>query len=212
MALGDQGAYPYCGAAENGPTLALCSVAPAAVPQCPAVHRLASVAAADHADLVAFQRPLPVVIRGDEVLWPAAWIHDPVGHSLTATTPGTAIAHIVVASTQRYELSLAGLFTRGFVVGVDGRRVGSVKNEISDIDGYVPIAAVALSAGVHTITLTYPHPDLSPGAGNNTYTILDEIALDPLQSPAREMLTVAPAAAKLLCGRPLDWIEIVAGA
>ena len=63
---------------------------------------------------------------------------------------------------------------------------------------------------MHTITVAYPHADLTPGSGDNNYTILDNIALEPLQIPARAMLTVAPQQARLLCGRPLDWIEAVA--
>jgi hypothetical protein len=208
--LGDQAQYPYCGNAENGPTLPLCSIAPAAVPSCPEVVALGRQAARDHARLVAYQRPLPIVIYGDQLRWPGLWYHDPVSHSLTANTPGTAIAHIRLAVPQAYQLWLGGIFSRGFVVAVDGRTVGVVKDQIADLDGYVPVAKLPLTAGVHTITVAYPHADLTPGSGDNNYTILDNIALEPLQIPARAMLTVAPQQARLLCGRPLDWIEIVA--
>ena len=34
--------------------------------------------------------------------------------------------------------------------------------------------------------------------------------LQPLERPPSELLTVAPRQAKTLCGRPLDWIEVVA--
>jgi hypothetical protein len=208
--LGDQGTYPYCGIAQNGPELPLCSIAPAAVPPCPEVIALGRQAARERARLVAYQRPLPVVIRGDQVLWPGLWYHDPVGHSLTANTPGTAVAHIELVSSQLYKLWLGGIFSRGFVVHVDGHPVGVVKDQISAIDGYVPVATLALSRGVHTITLTYPHANLTPGSGDNNYTVLDQIALEPLQFPATGMVNVPPQQAGALCGRPLDWIEIVA--
>jgi hypothetical protein len=151
-----------------------------------------------------------VVIRGDDLQWPGEWIHDDVGHSLTPDTPGTAVAHIVLPSSQTYELWLGGLFTRGFRVGVDGRALGLVANQIFDIDGYAPVARLSLSAGVHTVTITYPSAGLGPGSGDNQYTTLDEIAFQPLQSPVTEMLRVAPRQARALCGRPLDWIEVVA--
>lgn len=210
LPLGDQVTYPYCGAAENGPTLPLCSIAPAAVPACSEVQRLARLATASGGSLVAYQRPLPVVIRGDDVQWPAQWIHDDVGHSLTADTPGTALAHIVLPDEQTYRLWLGGLFTRGFKVAVDGRPLGLVANQISDIDGYVPVARLRLRAGVHTVAITYPSASLGPGSGDNQYTTLDEIAFQPLQQPATQMLQVAPGNARTLCGRPLDWIEVVA--
>ena len=208
--LGDQGTDPYCGSAENGPYIPLCSIAPAAVPACSTIEQIGHTARRDHAQLVAYQRPEPIVVRGDDTLWPATWLHDPVGHTLTAIAPGTAVAHIQVAVSEHYRLWLAGSFTRGFQLSLDGHYVGQVKDEISDINGYVPVKTVSLSPGVHTLRLTYPHAGLTPGSGNNSYTSLSEIALQPLQIPATGMLHVTPGHARILCGRPLDWIEIVA--
>jgi hypothetical protein len=210
--LGDQGEYPYCGHAENGATLPLCSIAPAAVPPCAELRRLGRVALRDRARLAAYQRPLPIVARGDQLLWPAPWLHDPAAHSLTPTVPGTAVSHIALAVPQAYELWLEGSFSRGFEVGVDGRRVGAVKNELSAVDGYVPIAKLSLAAGVHAITVTYPHADWEPGSGDTEFTTLDAIALQPLQTPPAELLNVSPQQASTLCGRSLDWIEVVAAA
>jgi hypothetical protein len=210
LPLGDQATYPYCGAAENAATLPLCSIAPAAVPACSEVQRLARLAQAAHGSLVAYQRPLPVVVRGDDVQWPGQWIHDDVGHSLTANAPGTAVAHIVLPDTQTYELWLGGLFSRGFRVAVDGRPLGLVANQIFDIDGYVPVARLDLKAGVHTVSITYPRAGLGPGSGDNSYTTLDEIAFQQLERPATQTLQVPPSQAGTLCGRPLDWIEVVA--
>jgi hypothetical protein len=210
VALGDQNVSPYCGAAENGPQLPLCSIAPAAVPPCRFITNLVPAARAGHATIVAFQRPAPIVIRGDQLQWPGRWLHDPVGHTLTPETPGTAVAHIQLVSPQQYELWLGGSFTRGFDVNIDGRDVGRVKDEIFDIDGYVPVVKLFLAAGVHTVSLTYPHADLTAGSGDNLYTNLTAIALQPLQTPETAILSVTPDRARTLCGRSLDWIEVVA--
>jgi hypothetical protein len=211
--LGDQGQYPYCGAAESGSTKPLCSVAPASIPPCTYIRGLAARASRDGARLVAYQRPLPIVVRGDDLQWPAPWYHDDVGHTLTPYSSGTAVAHIVVNSTQDYEFWLGGSFTRGFQVKVDGHAIGQAKDEIFDIAGYVPMAKLHLTSGVHTVDITYPSADIwTPGTGNNEYTTLQEIALQPLGSPSYQMLNVAPSDASSLCGRPLDWIELVAPA
>ena len=86
-------------------------------------------------------------------------------------------------------------------------------NQIFDIDGYVPVAKLRLTAGVHTIDITYPQPDIwLPGTGDNQHTMLSAIVLQPLHSPPTRMLTVAPSNASALCGRSLDWIEVVAPA
>jgi hypothetical protein len=212
LPLGDQDTYPYCGAAENGPTLPLCSIAPAAIAPCSAVQRLARLAAARGGWLMAYQRPLPVIVRGDQVLWPSPWYHDDLGHNLTPNTPGTAVAHIILPSSQDYELWLGGNFTRGFDVAVDGRHLGRLANQIFDVNGYARVARLRLRAGVHTVAITYPRAGLGPGSGDNTFTNLAAIAFQPLGPPATAMLRVSPGQAQSLCGRPLDWIEVVAPA
>jgi hypothetical protein len=141
--------------------------------------------------------------------WPEGWFHAPQEHTLTPTKPGTAISHIQVASPQSYELWLAGSFGRGFEVSVDGEHVGTVKNQLLAFEGYMPVADMFLAPGVHAFEFTYPHSNLAPGSGLGEFTFISAIALEPQQSPPREMLTVPPAQAKNLCGRTLDWIEIV---
>lgn len=209
--LGESNALPYCGVAENGPFEPECSVDPVATPPCPQIQGIARRALREHARLVAYQRPAPIVARGDQTLWPGRWLHDRAARTLTPTTPGTAVSHIAVANTERYELWLGGSFARGFEVSVDGDRVGTVKNELSAFGGYVHVADLLLEAGVHKFALTYPHADLAPGSGDNELTSLSAIALQP-QSPTSELIEVAPQQAYHLCGRPLDWIEIVASA
>jgi hypothetical protein len=106
-------------------------------------------------------------------------------------------------------LWLGGSFARGFEVSVDGRRVSTVKDELSAFGGYVHVADLPLRADVHRFTLAYPHADLTSGSGDDEFTSLSAIALQP-QSPRSELIEVAPRQAAKLCGRPLDWIEIVA--
>ncbi len=207
--FGESNALPYCGAAENAPFAPACSVDPAAIPPCAQLRSLAGVARRSDAELVAYQRPEPIVARGDQTLWPGAWIHDAQAHTLTATVPGEAISHIAVASEESYELWLGGSFARGFEVSVDGHRVGTVKDEVSMIDRYVHVANVFLAAGVHTVGLTYPHANLTPGSGDDTFTSLSAIVLEPRQAPSSALLTVKPRQAGRLCGRPLDWVEVV---
>ncbi len=206
--LGESNTLPYCGRAQNGANEPLCSIDPVATPPCRQIQGLARQAIREHAQLVAYQRAAPIVARGDQTLWPGTWVHDVAEHTLRPTTPGQAVSHIAVASAQSYELWLGGSFSRGFDVSVDGRDVGSVKDELSRINGYVLLANVFLTPGVHTFTLTYPHPNLTPGSAENKLTFLSAIALEP-QSPPSELIEVAPRQAARLCGRPLDWIEIV---
>ncbi len=208
---GESNTLPYCGVAQNSSTEApLCSANPAATPPCAQIERLAATASRDHAELVAYQRPESIVARGDQTRWPAPWGHDSASRTLFANTPGTAVAQIKVHGNQDYELWLGGSFSRGLEVSVDGRHVGRVKDELLSIGGYAPVADVYLTPGIHVFALTYPHPDLTPGSGDNQQTSLAAISLQPLSRPPARLLTVAPARARGLCGRSLDWIELVA--
>jgi hypothetical protein len=219
--LGDT-TLDYCGAAEFGrPTEPLCSIQPAAVPRCPKVLSLARLATQDGGELKAFERTNPIVLRGTQTTWPSSWDQDYTQtvtpepeDALTATTPGTATAHVAIPTgPHRYQLWLGGSFGRGFVVRIDGQLIGSVADELNNLGDYNEVGKpVALAAGVHTITITYPQANLSPGdADSEDYSSLSEIALQPLDSPS-QMITVKPAQASELCGRSLDWIEIVAPA
>ncbi len=209
---GESNKLPYCGVAQNRPGVEapLCSANPAAIPSCAQIERLGARAAREHADLVAYQRPQPILARGDQTRWPAPWLHDSASRTLWPNTPGTALAQINVYGNQTYKLWLGGSFSRGFEVSVDGHFLGRVKDELLSIGEYAPVADVYLTPGVHVFTLSFPHADLTPGSGDNQQTSLAAISLQPLSRPSTQLLTVAPAKARRLCGRSLDWIELVA--
>jgi hypothetical protein len=38
------------------------------------------------------------------------------------------------------------------------------------------------------------------------------VVLQPLEHPPSELISVAPSEAARLCGRPLEWVELVKGA
>ncbi len=220
---GEPNTHPYCGAAEGGPTESLCSISPVAIPSCPQLVGVARRARQEHAHLVAFQRAAPVYAYGDQVVWPRTWVDEPSSHSLQAIGAGTAVGHIAVASSQNYELYLGGSFGRGLEVRVDGRKVGTVKDQLSGFanSNFIPVATVFLSAGVHRFEYTYPHPDLTPGSGetlgngeyasDDRFTSLYATVLQPLDSPPSELISVSPAEATRLCGRQLEWVEVVSG-
>jgi hypothetical protein len=207
--VGDSVSLPYCGQAQDTGALSLCAANPVAVPQCSQLLALGRQAQAAGGHLVAYTRPAPIVVRADQTQWPGLWIHDAAARTLTPTVPGTLVAHIAVASSQTYALWLGGSFARGFTITVDGHSIGRVSNQLGNIGGYVPVTDVPLSAGVHTFTLTYPHISLRPGsADQQELTTLATIVLQQQRPPA-QMLSVPATSATALCGKPLDWVEIV---
>ena len=214
--LGDT-ALDYCGYAEAGqPFEPLCSIQPASVPRCARVEALARQAANDGGELLAYERTNPIVLRATESSWPAGWVANALGQeTLQPTAPGTAYFHVSLPTgPHRYQLWLGGSFARGFTVDVDGSYLGSISNELNNIGDYNEVGpAITLAAGVHTIAITYPQASsFAPGsADTEDYTGLSAIALQPLDSPSR-MIAVQPPQARQLCGRSLDWIEIVTAA
>ncbi len=115
-----------------------------------------------------------------------------------------------------YQLWLGGTFSRGFDVRVDGRAVGSISDALNPVGAYERVGApLTLAAGTHTIKVIYHgESPLAPGSADGeqpTYDQLSAVALAPPVSQAR-YVTVTPARASELCGRSLDWIEVVAPA
>lgn len=206
--LGESLELPYCGTAADGTVEPKCSVNPAATPSCPELRDIAARASSLDADLLAHQLAEPIVARGDQTSWPAPWFHDPASGSLTPNSPGRLVSHIGVSRGQRYGLWLGGSFARGFDVAVDGHDLGRIEKELSAIGGYAPVGDLELEDGVYEFTLDYPSADLAPGSSQDLYTVLTAISLQPADPPS-ELIRVAPDEVKELCGRPLDWIEIV---
>jgi hypothetical protein len=187
--FGDVSSHPYCGNSVGG-SAPLCAIQPVAAAPCRLIGSLARRAAADHAQLVAYQRPAPLVARADQSRWPGEWFRDPRDESLTPTAPGALTTHIATVGLQRYAVWLGGSFARGFDVTVDGHDLGRVKNQLQNIGQYIEVGSQVLGPGVHAIVLRYPGADLTPGSGAEM-TELDEIALQPLDRPATGLLRVA---------------------
>ncbi|MHB8491860.1 MAG: hypothetical protein ACYDA6_06575 [Solirubrobacteraceae bacterium] len=204
----ESNSHRYCGNAENSGPQALCPIDPVSIPSCPEVKSLARKASAQHGQLIAYESPGPTFAYGDEVVWPGSWFHEPREHVLEPLAPGTAIGHLQVTSSQNYELWLDGGFGRGFEVSVDGRKVGTVKNELSGFGAWSHVTNLFLSKGVHTFAYTYPSPGLGPGSAENEYTALNAVLLQPKEAPSG-LVNVSPQHATRLCGHSLQWIEIV---
>jgi hypothetical protein len=210
--LGDSNQDPWCGNSGSGASRARCSVQSVAVPSCPRIRTLGALAARDGGSLVAVQRAAATVVRATQASVPAGWAVDVAAGRVTPGRLGTLRAHLSLTAAQRYAVWLGGSFARGFEVSVDGRRLGRVKDQLSMLGQWVQLGDVALAAGPHEVDVRFPPADLTPGSGDARNTLLDAIALAPAGGDAGQMLTVAPARAGQLCGRSLDWVEVVAPA
>jgi hypothetical protein len=112
-----------------------------------------------------------------------------------------------VPSAGRYDVWLAGSFASDVEIVVDGRRVGEVTGLANQGD-YAPVGTARLEAGAHVVEVRYPRRALSPGTGVPLAEI-GPLALAPVANREARVATLPAERASDLCGRSLDWIEIV---
>jgi hypothetical protein len=178
----------------------------AAVPSCTEVERLGSVAERAHGRLVAAPRTNSAVLDLSSAVLPTGWRSDPAGRAVVPTSNGTLTSSITAPRGGIYSVYLGGSFARTATVSIDGHRSGSLRGVLSETGQWVPFGSLRLAAGSHEVSLRYSGSGLRPGSGAGPF-VLGPLALS-LNEPER-LLNVAPADTRSLCGKSLDWIEIV---
>jgi hypothetical protein len=183
---------------------------PGAVPPCTQVLRLAALAGAHGGELAAVPRAPVTVVPLDTTDHPASWTTYPGSPGVIYPSPsGTLTTAVTVPGAGRFGFWLLGSFRRRLELFVGGRHVATARHRLMHPGVATPLGSAALRAGSHGITLRYSPANLSPGSGG------DAFALGPLlvarTADAQRVVYVAPAAARSLCGRNLDWVEALAG-
>jgi hypothetical protein len=117
------------------------------------------------------------------------------------------VGAVRVRSSGRYQAWLEGSFIKQVQVWIDGLKIASASYEIEPPGAFVPMGKADLSAGAHELLIVVPKVGLAPGERAIGQRI-GPLALDP-SSPGEPVTEVEPARAHSLCGRALDWIEIV---
>jgi hypothetical protein len=90
-------------------------------------------------------------------------------------------------------------------VSVDGRKVGSMREELDWPGLYTDLGSVPLTAGEHLVRIRYETGGWHPGSGGTPYSF-GPVALSRVD--AREPVETA-SSPQSLCGRRLDWVEAV---
>ena len=179
--------------------------------ECSRVGALAQLAGSHGAQLVAAAPPELVRISVTRAPHPPAWSRGRVG--LEMKQPGRLWATFEVPHAGTWNVWLQGEIMRAVQLSVDGRRIGSIGEELAgdslNPDTMAPLR-VRLSAGRHLLFLTRGGFTLAPGDGGAA--LLDAIFLTPAGAAERVTLRAVPAAQwPSLCGHAYDWIEAVHG-
>jgi hypothetical protein len=173
------------------------------IPDCAKVRALASRARKGDR-LVAASRPRVARLSPLEVRHPRNWPEAGDQRS-TVTTRGAGVLRGSLTASGRQRVWLRASASRGLDVFVDGRRVGQAR-QLNTPDQWIEAGEVPLRPGTHDIEVRRPTASLRPG--DSIYGYLGPVALETV-GPSR-LQSVPPSRASALCGRPWDWIELVA--
>ena len=188
---------------------------PAATPRCSDVRHLARRARREDGVLVAPTRPrAPVFIPSDAPRSPR-WGPFPLyPGSVFLNEVGYAASEVAFPVGGEYRLWAEGSFGRSVDVLVNDEGVGSVQYELGNPGQYLDLGEVSIEQGEQNITVTQSGGDLRPGNGGSLAGLrhLGPVVFSPPSNEEPKTLRVPPDDWRSLCGRRLDWVEVLAGA
>jgi len=182
---------------------------PSSEPRCTAVRASARKALRMGARLAYVPRPVPPAFlptRAPER--PAGWEVDG-GEPLVLRVNGGGRVDgaVAVPRAGRYDVWVGGSFgSRPLAVALDGREVGSMSRQLDGRGQYERLGTATLAPGMHVVTLSRGGRTLAPGGGGGR---VGPLVLTPASEAPPAVRTLPPGAWRTLCGRELDWIELV---
>jgi hypothetical protein len=182
---------------------------PEAVPSCHVVMATAARAAREHARLAYVERTPPPTFVPTKGSYPPDWgllSGDPY-ELAPRDEPGRATGTVNVPSAGRYQVWLESALSQRFPVYIGHHYVGSVAYQLGPQGQFVRVGQVTLSAGKQPVTIIRPSDNLAPGQ-DSTGMLLGPLMLVAGSDPP-PVSQIDPSGARALCGRSLDWLEIV---
>ena len=186
---------------------------PGATPRCSDVRKLARKARAAGGKLAYVERPLAPTFVTEKAQHPASWAHYAGWPgSVVPSGPGRVKAQIKFPDAGTFKVWMEGSFGRAVSVWVDGKKLGSVADELGYPGQHFDMGTVRLAKGLHDIELVRGGGDLRPANGDIPEASVRNIGPVVFNNQVNEDLkvqTIDPAQAAELCGKRLDWIEVV---
>jgi hypothetical protein len=182
---------------------------PDAVPSCRLVRQTATLATHDHARLAYVVRdPVPAFVP-TKAEYPPNWgvvTGDPY-ELIPRAQPGAVAGTLNVPASGTYQLWLEASVSQRFSVLIDGRPAGSVAWQLGPQGQFLQVGRVTLAAGQHRVQIVRPEVNGSPGQ-DTTGMYLGPLMLVHGDDPG-PVSQIDPSRARSLCGRSLDWLEVV---
>jgi hypothetical protein len=168
---------------------------PEAAPSCRVVTAVAARARREHARLDYVARPRPPTFLPTQAA--GGLVYD-------AQQPLAGMVR--VEQDGRYQVWLQGSFSERIRVWVGRRLVGSLAYQLGPPGQSMYVGRVALAVGMQPVLIEPAGSALAPGEGGSQLIGPLMLARDPDPPPVS---MTDPRNARLLCGQPLDWLEIV---
>jgi hypothetical protein len=190
-------------------------LSPAGAPSCKQIGRIGARAAGEHATLDVVPRPALPTFDPIRSVHPPGWLATTGDESQTPdllqldTDAGIVSGAIDVPAAGRYQVWLEGSLTQRVSVSVGLRHAGSVANDSGPPGLFRRIGTVSLPAGRQSVIIRRSGGGLGPVNKIAPTDALGPLVLVPGTSEIPPIEHIAPAAARSLCGRALEWIEIV---
>ena len=112
-----------------------------------------------------------------------------------------------VTQPGQYQVWLGGSFSQHFAVWVGKQLVGSTPLDLGPPGQYVRIGQVRLTPGTRPVLIVRPANSSAPGESASTQ-LLGPLVLTRIDAPP-PVEDISPDKAASLCGRALEWLEIV---
>lgn len=185
---------------------------PAVVPPCKTVMSLAARASAAGGVLATVIRPGDTVIMPNgSVGVPKHFIPGDYGELYGLNYNANAFTlnlPFTVKSDGKYRLWVGGSFNSTLTAKLDGHRTGRRRNQTAWPGNFLSFGTAHLTPGRHLLTIRHSGADWRPGSAAH-----EPFGLGPFViaqgNDDRDVTYVKPKAAHSLCGKSLDWLEVV---
>jgi hypothetical protein len=125
--------------------------------------------------------------------------------------PGGVAGGIPVSRGGRYEVWIEGSYARPARIYMQGRLVGRAADDLNNPGAYTRLGAVRLGPGTHRVKVVQGGGTLAPGSGGYSSNLrhIGPIVFVRRAPDQGVVQTADPGDWRRLCGKRLDWLEIV---
>jgi hypothetical protein len=106
----------------------------------------------------------------------------------------------------RYVAWLGGSVSPRVSLTLDGGEIGSVRQELNNVGGFIRLGEARISRGVHAVKLHFGGPDLHPGSADSL-AAGGSLIFAPAGDEVGGIVAVPAEEYRRLCGKAWDWIE-----